>query len=173
MRKWLAGLVAVVIAVAVATIIVVIQSSTPGASARTHDQIQLDLIVTVLPAPDDGTGKNPDGPGPLESTLDIIKGALSDQDFQVDSFFDVYYVTNIGSSGEDGVSFRTGGNFDVFFEVDYRISRAGTIETEMVALSLTSTAPDPTNPQGAIDAVKRIVEARKGRVFYGHVTVLK
>ena len=55
----------------------------------------------------------------------------------------------------------------MFFDVEYSVR---TIPTEMVAMSLVSTAPDATNPQGAIDAVKN---ALKEDVFYGHVTILK
>ena len=38
--------------------------------------------------------------------------------FNVDSFFDVSYVSNIGSSGEDGVRFIV----DSFFDVEYSIA---------------------------------------------------
>ena len=166
--KKIVGLLAVTLAVVFAVGFVLDQSSATTASAKVNNQIQLDLIVAI---PTGGTVPTPDEPGPVESTLGVIKAALSDHNFQVDSFFDVYYVSNIGSSGEDGVSIKAGANFDVFFEVE--ISRSGTFDTEMIALSLSSTVPDPTNPQGAIDIARTAVEGLKGSVHYGHVTVLK
>jgi len=63
-----------------------------------NDLLQLDLIIIVL---DDGTGV----PGTVETTLGIIKAAWSDHNYQVDSFFGVFYASNIGSMGDDGVSF--------------------------------------------------------------------
>ena len=166
--KKIVGLLAVTLAVVFAVGFVLHQTTAPTASAKEKSQILLDLVVAV---PTSGTVPSPGEPGALETALGVIKGALSEHNFQVDSFFDVYYVPNIGSSGEDGVSFKAGANFDVFFEVE--VSRSGTFETEMIAMSLSSTAPDPSNPQGAIDIARTAVEGLKGRVFYGHVTVLK
>jgi len=96
--KRMFGYLAAIIAVVAATGIVVYQSSAPAASVQVNDQIQLDLINIVL---DDGTGV----PGTLEITLGIIKAALSDHNYQIDSFFGVVYASNIGSMGDDGVSF--------------------------------------------------------------------
>lgn len=175
--KKVIGYLAVIMAVVVATGFLVYQSTAPSVvsaeDGRPH--AQLDLIITVP----DGTD------APLKMTLDLVTKGLANGKYQIDSFFDVSYVSNIGSSGEDGVSLsvsnigssgedgvRRGGNFDVFFEVDYKKAKKGTtIETEMVALSL-SYNPGP-DPLGAIDAVKKAVDAGGGRVFYGHVTVLK
>ena len=170
-RKY--GYLALIIAMVVATGVVVYQSSAPEAAARVHDGIELVQLDLIVDASAGAIGKNSDGAGPVETTLSVISDALSASGFQVDSFFDVYYVSNIGSSGQDGVSYKAGANFDVFFEIDISISGKSTIPTEMVALSLTSTAPDPNNPQGAIDAIKSALEASHSRVYYGHVTVLK
>ena len=61
----------------------------------------------------------------------------------------------------------------MFFEVDIKMNRTSTFDTEMISMSMSATAPDPDNPQGALDAVKRAVEASKGRVYYGHVTLTR
>ena len=53
------------------------------------------------------------------------------------------------------------------------MNRTSTFDTEMISMSMSATAPDPDNPQGALDAVKRAVEASKGRVYYGHVTLTR
>ena len=144
------------------------RSDAPTASAKGRNQIQLDLVVSV-----EGIIRATDEAGPLTSMLGAIELALSDNNYQIDSFFDVYYVSNIGDSGEDGVSFKAGANFDVFFEVGFNLGRGGTFDTEIIAMSLSSSAPDISNPQGAIDIVRNAVAANKGRVHYGHVTVLK
>ena len=165
-RKY--GYLALIIAIVVAAGVLVYQSSAPDVSARAHDEIelvQLDLVISV-PA-------DPGRTDLLESMLEEIGNALSNAGYQVDSFFDIMYLSNIGSSGEDGVSVRTGGNFDVFFEVDYKISGNRTFATEMVAMSLTSTAPDVNNLQSALDVVKSAVEARQGDYFIGHVTLIR
>lgn len=47
-----------------------------------------------------------------------------DGTFQVDSFFDVSYVSNIGSSGEDGVR-ASDFQVDSFFDVFYEIDYSG------------------------------------------------
>ena len=90
--------------------------------------------------------------------------------FNVDSFFDVWYA-NIGSSGLDGVSFA----FDSFFDIDVSAAGRGgrTVQTEMLSMSLSATLADPTNPNGVMDDLRCQVEAAGGDVYYGHVTVLK
>ena len=75
---------------------------------------------------------------------------------------------NIGSSGQDG--FRV----DSFFDITYEISASPDgFDTEMVSLSLRAAPNDPdVNPGAVIDNVRAAV-GKSGRVFYGHVTVLK
>ena len=89
--------------------------------------------------------------------------------FSVDSFFDVVYASNIGSSGLDGFI------VDSFFDLTYKIDAPSDtqFDTEIIAMSLSSTLSDPTNPGGALDAIRKAVEIAGGTVAYGHVTVLK
>ncbi|MDA0987734.1 MAG: hypothetical protein O2783_01080 [Chloroflexi bacterium] len=99
---------------------------------------------------------------------DMIQVVRENGTFQVDSFFDISYISNIGSSGLDGYTFTV----DSFFDVEYRVS---SIDTEMVSLSL-SASPifgDPDFDVRALDAVITAVAEAGGHVHYGHVTVLK
>ena len=67
--------------------------------AKGKDRVQIDLIISALNLPADGTKlSKKERPGTLDSTLGIVRDALAKSDFQVDSFFDVMYVANIGSS---------------------------------------------------------------------------
>ena len=139
------------------------------AASAPKGAFQLDLIITV----------------PKDTPVELVVSNIgsSGQDgvrhiYSVDSFFDVFYVSNIGSSGEDGVrasSFNPDSFFDVFFEID--VSDPGTgrvfIETEMVAMSLTGSLSDPSNPGVVLDEVRRSLSVLKGTVHHGHVTVLK
>ena len=84
--------------------------------------------------------------------------------FVVDSFFDVYYVRNIGSSGQDGVRF----GFDSFFDITYEL-KFRTIETEMVALSLSGSYSVGLNEAQVLDKARSAAIESGGRV----VTVLK
>jgi hypothetical protein len=82
-------------------------------------------------------------------------------------------VSNIGSSGEDGVSLR---DFvvDSFFDLEYEIEydkkgnpKSSTIDIEIVALDLKS------SPAVVIDNVgAALAKSGKVREFRGHVTVL-
>ena len=167
MSRRVVGLIAVAMAVVASIGLIVGQSLTSEASAKAKDQFQLDLIVQVPgPGPDGTPGLSTSG------TIELVELSLAKGRYNVDSFFDISYVSNIGSSGDDGVSFKTTPNFDVFFEVDYKTSR-GKIETEMVALSLRVNLNDPPNPQGAIDLVRRALEGAGGDIYYGHVTIIK
>ena len=80
-------------------------------------------------------------------------------------------VSNIGSSGQDGVRVSDF-SVDSFFDITYDATGAK-IETEMVAMSLTGTIPDTSNPGVALDAVRSAVAKSGGTTHYGHVTVLK
>ena len=135
--------------------------SPQAAAAKSGTEFQLDLSVGV-PA---GTG----------AALVVSNIGSSGQDgvrYQVDSFFDIIYA-NIGSSGQDGVR-ASEANFDSFFDITYDLdfssSDGRTFDTEMISMSLRAHADDPA---GALDAVVEAVRQLKGRVYYGHVTVLK
>jgi|GEM_PF-2880899 hypothetical protein len=89
--------------------------------------------------------------------------------FIVDSFFDIsYYAANIGSSGLDGVS------FDSFFDITYSTSAGNrTVQTEMISMSLTGSLSNPDNPGEALDAIRAAVTKARGVLHHGHVTILK
>jgi len=88
--------------------------------------------------------------------------------FNVDSFFDISYTSNIGSSGIDGFQ------VDSFFDITYRISGdKGGFDTEMVSMQLRATLDDPAGGAAAIDRIRAAVSQAGGRTYYGHVTVLK
>ena len=86
-------------------------------------------------------------------------------------------VSNIGSSGEDGVSACGESDFQVdsFFDIAYRIEPPPdrTIQTEMLSMPLTGTLLTPDNPGEAMDDLRCQVEAAGGDIYYGHVTILK
>ena len=159
-----AGLVAVV---AVAGLVV----AQPQSEAA-QTQAQLDLVIefpVLLPDPD------PTRPPPLtlgqRADLVVSNIGSSGQDgvsFGVDSFFDVFYFRNIGSSGQDGVRYSAA--FDSFFDVEYRTLK---IETEMVALSLTGSYSIILNEVDLIDKAKEAALAAGGDIIFGHVTILK
>ena len=88
--------------------------------------------------------------------------------YTVDSFFDVFYVSNIGSSGQDGVRFIAPPSFDSFFDIEYSVASPvdRSFPTEMVALSLGVTLDDPDNPAAALDAVKSAVTEAGSTVLY-------
>ena len=142
----------------------IVVQPTAVAAVPAKGEAQMDFMIEVGMAPD-GT------PMSVQQLVKVISniGSSGEDGFIVDSFFDITYVSNIGSSGIDGFS------VDSFFDVSYKIDNSSdkTFDTEMVALSLRSTLDDPNNPARAIDAVKAAVEKTGGRVYYGHVTVLK
>ena len=80
-------------------------------------------------------------------------------------------ISNIGSSGQDGV------RFDSFFDIDYQIDfdppRYRTVETEMLSMQLSGRVADPSNPGTALDALRRAVSIVGGDVIVAHVTILK
>ena len=167
MNKKAVGLLVLATAVLVAAVFVFLPTGSLEVSAKTADPIQIDLVVEVGPKQNS------------RSTLKNVQGALESGGFNVDSFFDVYYVSNIGSSGQDGVrrigssgidGFSVDSFFDVFFEIN---NTSRTIPIEMVALSLRSVSPAGGNPEDSLELVERAVEGDGGVVYYGHVTVLK
>ena len=80
-------------------------------------------------------------------------------------------MSPIGSSGLDGV--RSSFGFDSFFDVTVEADFKGrTIQTEMVALSLSDTINQGSNPGDILDDVRRLL-GDDNKVFYGHVAVLK
>ena len=132
----------------------------PRAEAA-QNQAQIDLVLEV----------------PKDVSLDELTNLVvsnigsSGQDgvrFVVDSFFDVFYVRNIGSSGLDGVSAA----FDSFFDITYELELR-TIETEIVAMSLTGTFSGDLNSATLLDRVRGPSGVAGPVVNYGHVTVLK
>ena len=157
---WFVGLV---VLVAVVGLIVF----RPGAQAASvpKEQDQINLIVDL--------GKELS----VQSLTETISEVSS---FNVDSFFDIMYVSNIGSSGQDGVRFQSSPTFDVFFDVFFEVDGpsddpdGAAIPVEMVALSLTGTLSDPDNPAEAIDEIRQAITDSGGNTGYlGHVTVLK
>ena len=137
------------------------------ADAARGNQAQIDLIVGLGVDPSTGAGPTP---GEIVSEIGREDTILVEA-FAVDSFFDVFYVLNIGSSGEDGVRVSDF-SVDSFFDITYDTTGAK-IETEMVAMSLTGTIPGTSNPGVALDAVRAAVSSAGGTTHYGHVTVLK
>ena len=172
MSKRLIGLVAIVMAVVVAIGFMVVPSSALEASAKGKNQFQLDLIVEAPGLGKDGT------PGlGTAGTIELVELSLTSGNYNVDSFFDVYYVSNIGSSGLDGNTAKVTANFDSFFDIEYEIGgstrKVGTFDTEMISMSLTVNLNDPPNPQGAIDVVREALEKKGGDVYVGHVTLIR
>ena len=137
--------------------------------------------------------KSPDGtPGSVDTLVGRIQkiGSGGYAGFQVDWFFDIAYASNIGSSGEDGVSRRLvvsnigssgqdgvrsapDSSFDVFYEIDFKRPNSATIETEIVAMQLRATVTGTATPAGALDAVRGAVKSAGGDIYVGHVTILK
>ena len=81
-------------------------------------------------------------------------------------------VSNIGSSGQDGVSKKSDFQVDSFFDISYGID-GGKIDIELVALQLRATLSDPSDTAGFLEAVGGAATAAGGDVYYGHVTILK
>jgi hypothetical protein len=179
MSKKIVGSAALFVALVVALGFVVAQTNVPEASAKDKNQFQMDLLIdmTKLVTIETGeTGRKEEARkvrASISGAVDLVEEALARGDYNVDSFFDVFYVSNIGSSGEDGVSFKSSPTFDVFFEVDYKTSRGSGFATEMVSMSLTASPGGASGPQGAIDIVKAALQNAGGDVYVGHVTVLK
>ena len=173
-RTLLKGAVALgLLAALLAVVTFVTYEPKAQAEAASKGEFQLELIVS-MPA---GTEI-----GNIVSKIESSgKGSYS-----IDSFFDVTYVSNIGSSGQDGVrasSFIVDSFFDITYEIDFDTLSRSKFPTEMVAMTLTGTLSDPSKPWVVIDEIRKALEEssdgedREGeapdRVFYGHVTVLK
>ena len=108
-----------VVAVLVASVgMLVAQPGTTDAAQEKGD-VQIDLLIQLS-----------EGKDGSRATLGEIKSAISNigssgldgVSFQVDSFFDIEWsrVSNIGSSGLDGVSMSSF-QVDSFFDIEYRI----------------------------------------------------
>lgn len=158
-RKGFALLIGLLVLVAMVTMAM----AQPGASSAPSGQVELELVVEMPRSPD-GT--------PAGDLAEIIRnlGSSGLGGFQVDSFFDVSYVSNIGSNGLDG--FQVDSFFDITYEIDFD-SSPGAIEVEIVAMQLRGTLADPTDPAAALDAVIQAISVAKGKVYAGHITVLK
>ena len=163
MKKWNLVLVVALIVAAVAGGFAAVQPGT-GAAQQVKGEARIDLIIVVDKSQGDVTI-------PVRSMVQAIStiGSSGLDGFSVDSFFDVVYASNIGSSGLDGFI------VDSFFDLTYKIDAPSDtqFDTEIIAMSLSSTLSDPTNPGGALDAIRKAVEIAGGTVAYGHVTVLK
>ena len=174
----LAGLVA---AAVVAGVLVPLPSA--EAQPTPDSNAEVELIVS-LGISSDGTRATLEGivSNIGSSGQDGVRGG---SDFQVDSFFDIYYVSNIassgqdgvrsnltvsniGSSGQDGVSKKSDFQVDSFFDISYGID-GGKIDIELVALQLRATLSDPSDTAGFLEAVgggsngcwrRRILRAR-------------
>ena len=163
-RRTMVGLVMVLAALLAAVTYASFQPSAQAASAG-QGQFQAELIVQLPP---DVTS--------VSAALTLVRGSGEDpdtgeSDFQVDSFFDVSYVSNIGSSGLDGFapsSFQVDSFFDIYYEIDFSTR---TVQTEMLSMSLTGSMSDPTDPGVVIDAVTSALKG--GHVYYGHVNVIR
>jgi hypothetical protein len=155
---------AVFIAVVVAGGFVIAQSSVPAATAKTGDTFQLDLVIQ--------SSETRYTRLDVSNTIKVVESALAKGKYNVDSFFDITYASNIGSSGLDGNTAKASFNVDSFFDLEYEIARRS-FPTEMVAMSLTASLGDGTVSQRAIDLVREAVKSLGAEVTYGHVTVLK
>ena len=95
-------IVLVGLVVAVGVAGLLVPSQSAEAQRAPKSNAEVELIVSL--------GTSPDGePATLRSVVSNIGSSGEDGirkpgDFTVDSFFDIYIVSNIGSSGEDGVS---------------------------------------------------------------------
>ena len=154
----------------------------PSASSAQSGQVRLQFLIELPPTPkcepDTDPSRCPTPVGDLVRKISNL-GSSGEDGFVVDSFFDISYVRNIGSSGLDGntTTFQVDSFFDVFYEIKFDNPKGGgdrTIQTEMLSMDLSATPNDPTNPAGAIDAVTRAVRDEVGgHVHKGHVTILK
>ena len=160
------GLAAVVMAIVLAVGFVVAQSSAPEATAKANDTFQLDIVIQAGVSSDVTKGLD------VSTAVEIVESALAKGKYNIDSFFDITYASNIGSSGLDGNTVKASFNVDSFFDIEYEIARRS-IPTEMVAMSLKGQIGDGTSSQRSIDLVREAAKAAGAEVTYGHVTVLK
>ena len=115
------------------------------------------------------------GGGGGNSNLVVSNIGSSGQDgvrFSVDSFFDIH-VSNIGSSGEDGVSYSIDSFFDIFYEVSFRAPgghSSASVPIELVALQLRGSNVDTDNPEHVLSDLKDAL-GDAGTVITGHVTL--
>ena len=110
---------------------------------------------------------------PGSSSLVVSNIGSSGEDgvrFSVDSFFDILVVSNIGSSGEDGVRFSIDSFFDIFYDIAADDAGARSVPIELVALQLRGSNADPNNPGQVLDDLKAAV-GDSGTVIGGHVTL--
>ncbi|MDA0799438.1 MAG: hypothetical protein O2884_12310 [Chloroflexi bacterium] len=139
--------IAILLAAAAAAVFAMYQPNVQAAPQAKAD-VQIDLMVI---------GQSPES---VIARLGKIDPASSG--FIVDSFFDITYAANIGSSGLDGVT-ATGFNVDSFFDISYELSVDSTgtsrFDTEMVSLSLSGPLTNPSDPTAVATALKAVGDA--------------
>lgn len=142
--------VSLLLAVAAAALFAMYQPNVQAA-ATAQAEVQIDIVVL---------GQTPEK---VIATIAKIDPATSG--FVVDSFFDISYAANIGSSGQDGVT-ATSFTVDSFFDVTYELRSdgddTGRWDTEMVSLSLRGPLADPSDPMAvanALSAARSAIEA--------------
>ena len=118
--------------------------------------------------------------GDIPSSIDIPLGDIPSS-VGISTVLDAVRkgVTNIGSSGEDGVRFDA--FFDVFFEVEARFQldapcqgcTARTVQTEILSMSLSGSPNSGFDPGAVIESVRVSVRRVGGTVVIGHVTLIK
>ena len=101
---------AVFIAVVVAGGFVIAQSSVPAATAKTGDTFQLDLVIQ--------SSETRYTRLDVSNKIKVVESALAKGKYNVDSFFDITYASNIGSSGLDGNTAKVSFNVDSFFDLE-------------------------------------------------------
>lgn len=139
----------------------------PAAEAA-RNNAQLDLILEI-PRSDDPAGLQRSLGDLTELVVSNIGSSGEDGvSFSVDSFFDVFYARNIGSSGLDGVRFSV----DSFFDIEYQ-TESQTIDTEILSMSLSGTYSVRLNEAQILDKARAAGLKAGGDVIYGHVTILK
>ena len=179
--KRFAILIGLLILLAVGTMALVQSGAGAQTKGETKDdkkhkgEVAIEMLIQ-LPKSPDGTQTRV---GDLLTKIKNI-GSSGQDGVTFDVFFDITYISNIGSSGLDGVSagsnlasFNVDSFFDIEYEIDFDPPRYRTVQTEMLSMDLTGRVDDPSNPGIALDALRRAVSAVGGDVYVGHVTVLK
>ena len=151
----------VVLSAVVGVLVVIAALTTDRAVAQNGttkgSAAELQLLVRIPRLPG---GKEPP---PTSSLLNELRGLRT---FAVDSFFDIEYlaVTNIGSSGQDGI--QAG---DSFFDITYRIT--GDPDFDLLRVSVRGTLANGADPGSVLDELRGT--ALRTHEIRGHVTLIK